>query len=424
MNRIRRKLVWLGITICSLLITLTSTTYAFIVLDREAKVSEVDFNIENQDGLLLSLDGKNFYQDLSYDMIIDAIERYQATVYGSKDNLEYSKFNLTGVTMMNSTDDDYKGLVDRNIEYTDYLENKSYRVKFATDLEVLDNEASAERHHELVPASKGSYVAFDLWCKVETNGIANENLLNYELYFSPRTQITGVTNTVNLVNQLTSLDHDKIAKEKELIAKENESLVEGQEAKSFVLSKEHYMSYYTVFEDQYQVDDNGDFVLVNGEKVLTAKKNTTIDVNPVNAMRIAVLQHLDVETQEANGFDNTELFVFEPYEGLGSSAIQSAIGVAGKELNDPNLNAMFTYYNNTHPLSPFGKAADDSDQFNTIHANEMYSTSLGSFVSVEGEYNVVKLTVMIYLDGWDADYFMGINTNDLKVRLGFEIKEK
>jgi hypothetical protein len=87
---------------------------------------------------------------------------------------------------------------------------------------------------------------------------------------------------------------------------------------------------------------------------------------------------------------------------------------------------MYTYYNNTHPLSPFDKAASDSDQFDTIHSEDMYTTELGSFEydTESGDYNVVKLTVMIYLDGWDADYFMGINATDLDIRLGFEIKEQ
>lgn len=444
MNRIRRRLVLLGIAIMVSLITVVSTTYAFIILNDEAKVSEIDFEIENQDGLLLSLDGVNYYQDISYEMIVSAIEKYAQTTYNSTDVLEYSNFNLTGVSMKNSTyvnlnkGEDRTKNVDRDIKYIDYLKNESYRVGFVTDDEELVDEASEKRTHKLVDAPQGSYVAFDLWCKVETNGIPVEELLKYNLYFSQRTSIKGANQTVNLVNQLTSFDYDKIVKELAEIEEFNKNLQEGEQAKAFSLTDEHLKKYYTVFEDVYQLDpQTGEKVLDDdGNPIILAKENTSITVNPANAMRIAVLQHLDVETPEVeegqepiilDGFDKTSLLVFEPTFGilgdLGSSAIQSAID-NGMPFNDPRINAMYTYYNNTHPLSPFESAAADSDQFNTIHGNEMYTTKLGAFEydAKAQDYNVVKLTLMIYLDGWDADYFMGINATDLDIRLGLEIK--
>jgi hypothetical protein len=447
MNRTRRKLIWLGISIMASILTIVSSTYAFVVLNDEAKVSEIEFEIENQDGLLLSLDGVNYYQDISYEMIVEAIERYVQTTYASNSKLNYSDFNLTGVSMKNSQfvnpdkEIDRRKNVDRNITYKDYLGNKSYRVGFVTDKEILLDEASGDRNHKLVDAQMGSYVAFDVWCKVETNGISTEDLAKYNLYFSQRTSIKGEAQTVNLVNELTSFDYDKIENDKLAIDKYNANLKEDEKAKVFTLSKEHYMNYYTVFEDVYKLDEKtGEKVLdKNGNPIIQSKENTSITVNPANAMRIAVLQHLDVEVPEVkededpivlDGFDYTSLLVFEPTFGiqgdLGSSAIESSRGVAGKELTDPSLNAMYTYYNNTHPLSPFDKAASDSDQFDTIHSEDMYTTELGSFEydTESGDYNVVKLTVMIYLDGWDADYFMGINATDLDIRLGFEIKEQ
>lgn len=341
MNRIRRKLVFLGISIFSLLITLTSTTYAFIVLNDEAKISEVDFEIESQDGLLLSLDGKNFYQDLSYDMIAKAIIEAQGGTYTTDTDNVLDGFALSGVSLKSAGAD---------------IDVTSGKPSFVKDTLVEGTDPKGINDvwyvHEYAEADKNSYITFDIWAKVMTNSTKEENMKDYELFFSPRTAITGEGHEVTLTNSL-------------------------------VAGAQEYAS---------------------GE---------VITVNPVDAMRIAVFNHESKATT-----------VFEPYKGLGSSAVEG-----GQGLNNPLENAMYTYYNSTHPLSPFTSAAEANAQFNTVE--DLTSATLGAFEytssakeDLNDNYEVVKLTVMIYLDGWDADYFMGINTTNLKVKLGFEIKEK
>ena len=287
MNRIRRKIVLLGVAVFSLLITLASTTYAFIVLNDEAKVSEVDFEIESQDGLLLSLDGKNFYQDLSYDMIAKAIIEAQGGTYTKDTDNILDNFSLSGVSL------DTEGSA---IKLTDG------KPSFVKDSLVsgVDPEGINDIYysHQYVEADKNSYITFDIWAKVMTNGVKEDEMKDYELFFSSRTEITGEVSTVSLVNSLTTQD------------KEYEA---GEE----------------------------------------------LEVNIVNAMRIAVV-------------NSSVVTVFEPYQGLGSAAVEGASGA-----NNPETNAMYTYYNNTHPLSPFASAAADNAQFDTV--SDLYNTVLGDF---------------------------------------------
>ena len=57
--------------------------------------------------------------------------------------------------------------------------------------------------------------------------------------------------------------------------------------------------------------------------------------------------------------------------------------------------------------------------------NEFNATDdiYGTFVYNDGtqSYNTIKLSVMIWLEGWDADYIMGITAQDVAIKLGFEI---
>ena len=348
MNNIRRKISLLAMMVMASLITLVSTTYAFFVLNDEAKISSFDFEIENQDGLLLSLDGKNFYQDLSYEMIAKAIVEAQGQTYTKDTDTVLNYFSLSGVQLATNG-------TSVNVEST----TGGSTVSFVKDsLSAVTPGAGSlddlAYEHVMVDADAYSYITFDLYCKVETNAMTEAELASgYELYFSDRTSITGSSQKVTLVNSLTT---------------QTGELEAGDE----------------------------------------------LEVNAADAMRIAVLDK-----------DSGEIQVFEPNIGLGSSAVEGGSGD-----NNPSTNAMYTYYNNTHPLSPFASAASPNAQFETIRETALTTTKLGVFKyeandveDLNDNFNVIKLTIMIYMDGWDADYFMGINENNLKVKLGFEIKK-
>ena len=341
------KLILLFIMMASLVITLAGTTYAFIILSNEADIDDFNVVLENQEGLLISVDGENFYNHISSEMLIEAIEKYQ----GNEKSFDEFKFN--GVTIKNEDD-------SANLDLT----GDKFNVLMDVEEPVLDEEGnpdlfSGKKVHVLKEASSGSYVAFDAYFRLINGTNTIENKLDYGLYFNDSTKLECSPTEITLMNKLTTL-------------------VDGE--------------YKTL---GYQ------------DKLL---------VNPLNAMRIAVLTHNDELTTN----------IFEPYLGLGSSAIESSKDNEEDPTHDPNKNAMYTYYQSMNPLSRFEHASVDSVQFDTIGLDGLNTTQLGLFKfnpEVEEEtYNIVKLTLLIYLDGWDADYLMGIASGDIKISLGFGIE--
>jgi hypothetical protein len=332
----------------SLVITLAGTTYAFIILSNEADIDDFNVVLENQEGLLISVDGENFYNHISSEMLIEAIEKYQ----GNEKSFDEFKFN--GITIKNEDN-------STNLDLT----GDKFNVLMDVEEPVLDDEGnpdlfSGKKVHVLKEASLGSYVAFDVWFRLINGANTIENKLDYGLYFNESTKLECSPTEITLMNKLTTL-------------------VDGE--------------YNTL---GYQ------------DKLL---------VNPLNAMRIAVLTHNDELTTN----------IFEPYLGLGSSAIESKKD-SDDPLHDPNKNAMYTYYQSMNPLSKFEHASYDSVQYDTIGLDGLNTTLLGLFkfnsTPEEGKdnYDIVKLTLLIYLDGWDADYLMGIASGDIKISLGFGIE--
>lgn len=137
--------------------------------------------------------------------------------------------------------------------------------------------------------------------------------------------------------------------------------------------------------------------------------NEQLTINPANSMRLGLSKNNTFTTYECNAPNNRA-------QDLGSAAIENGIGE-----NDPTKNAMYTYYNNIHPLHPFTQAADEGlEGFSNIE--QSYSeNSIDTFTYSTDGYNVIKLTVYIWLEGWDADYLATIPTSKISVNLEFEI---
>ncbi|MBQ9448752.1 MAG: hypothetical protein IJU60_02610 [Acholeplasmatales bacterium] len=143
----------------------------------------------------------------------------------------------------------------------------------------------------------------------------------------------------------------------------------------------------------------------------------TISVDPVNAMRFAFSQTDD---------NITETRIYEPGLGLGSAAIEGSTDA----IHDKNKNAMYTYYNNLNQFEKFTTAASDGDSFDTvkIYEGKKYSDDvLASFEYDEESksFKDIKLTFTIWLEGWDADCFVGIPKDIMQfaMRLSFELVE-
>ena len=158
------------------------------------------------------------------------------------------------------------------------------------------------------------------------------------------------------------------------------------------------------------------------------KAKETITVNPVNALRMQV-------TTE------TEKYIYCPTDetDLGSYAfdeeILTQLGQIDSEYNQEKYqsgkNAMFTYYNriNNNLLKPkfYQSATSLEDTKNLIDSlRDSLEGSLGTFhySETEKKYNVLEVDLSLWIEGFDADNLIGLNTTSVRIALSFEMKQR
>lgn len=166
--------------------------------------------------------------------------------------------------------------------------------------------------------------------------------------------------------------------------------VSSQEIKSNYTLK---LSDETYFKSE-AVDVKLNNKLTSGDTQYNSGDVITVDTS--NAMRIGAVKE--------NVTDSMIIYELPNENNLGSAAIEGRTD----DLHNPSKNAMFTYYNNVFADAPFAAAAPDTKAYETISA-ESQNNVLAEFTpNTNGEYDAKKVTIYIWLEGWDADYFFGI----------------
>lgn len=501
-----RRLIALGSMSAFTLASFVTTTFAFVTLNTEATVSGFTFNISDQKGLLLSVDGNNFYQDIDADLIKKTILTNRGVEWNEDENdndkyfkKQFSRISFEGVTLGK---DNKAGIYSEEYSYKvgNYVVPiKDKRVTFVKDslhkytaLEkqaIKDSSAYSAEYkarvadndnfygHEYQAATQSDYIFFDLWAMVADDTNSKKN---FDLKFSSRTEITGDDTTeVTLVNKLrtpSSLDLRTADAERADKTKIKLGYYEAQDKikvnpanamRLGVTTLESSINTKNV--DPTQAEMQAD---VKADANYVKSADTTITANKKYFVRVAN-DYIEAPVIEVGVTDVTAYFeydgndyvatadnlaannkiyylkndanyialsenpsdyyeyssininIFEKNDGLGSYAVKgNTDGDAVDTFNrNPNLNAMYTYYNSLFPLAPFVDGVEDNGQLNTKH--EYTNTVLGKFTydSNTNDYNIVKMSVMVWLEGWDADYFAGISDASVGVKLGFEIVE-
>ena len=103
-------------------------------------------------------------------------------------------------------------------------------------------------------------------------------------------------------------------------------------------------------------------------------------------------------------FDKLKIYEVTDEADLGTTAIEGRT-----DSHNPSSNIMYNYYNVIHPLYPFTSGAEDGEAYDTVRqfgtlANNVWT---GEYVSKFDENGIAKVTVYIWLEGWDADYLLG-----------------
>lgn len=161
---------------------------------------------------------------------------------------------------------------------------------------------------------------------------------------------------------------------------------------------------------------------------------SSITVNPVNALRLAVLGST---VESSSNQDLDVIYDIAQEHDMGSYALDSNVLQTLDEqyqLDKYNSekNAMFTYFNSVQnnilkPMITY--EADDeleTAKSDTLALLDKIQTSmdnnLGTFIYNPeiSKYNIVELTITLWIEGFDADNIIGLNTSNIEVLLSFE----
>ena len=337
--------------------SLITTTYAFVILNKSVEVDPFDINVESGGGLLISLDGKTFKSGITIDELKEQIKKNTGK--------EYNELICAPVSISQTN-----GLIDYDDEG---------HLKMEKD-HITDNPAnpnSLYKLHEMVEAEKSDYLTVDFYFKVVGNVDFSKN---YKLTLSGSSKLDGgKVKTVTPKNNLSS--YDKAT---------NDVVVYGP-----------------------------------------TQENKTLDVNPYDALRMAIYHNIENENSDTkmdnNNLGTNEIYIIENSLGLGSSAIENRSNETDVDnydiKHDKNKNAMYTYYNSLFPFENFTSAAEDGEAFDTIKLEEM---DLARFVKIsDNEYQTLRISVTIWLEGWDADYFLESDNglSEFGIFLKFDLNE-
>ena len=341
MKSLRRKLI-IGLFTLGLLFTcLTTTTYAWFARNSEAWVNDMELEIENYDGLQISVDNINFRSNIPNNELKKAIvsKTYGIPIESLNDdkaNEMLKSLNIEGVTTSNLKD--FK-TVDSNIKN----EDGSYK---------------------LIDASSENYYSFDLYFKIETSKAAD---LEYDLTFVSEDYSNLSTSNVGI---------PRVGK---------------------APTKANVYSTFNV-----------------GDKEIKAGSKVDIDLR--DAVRIGVLHDESLSELDPNDKGYT---IYEPYMGLGSYAIEGESDSKYNPAMNYMLNHLEAYSGKLSPIS-----SEKKEVYKNTEKDFNGEISFGRFTPTEdNKYKTVKITVFIWLEGYDSDYLSTVDDLGLSFKLSFRKKE-
>lgn len=357
---IARKLI-LGITALSLtIICLVSTTFAWFAKNQNAWINDFNIKLTGVEGLQLSLDNESWSQDISADELREFIRK--------KANKEsFDQITLGAATISSIDNGNINFVRDKAIEEYDQG-TRTYTYKH------IDTPVEAN--------TDSGYIKFDLYARSVT---PKEEKLPYRFMLTEGTAVTSTPFVAKLGNELYTRDVE-------------------------VTTDTDNNSVYN-YKDSYKKYKSGD----------------NLEVYLSNAVRLGLYKTEYVD--DAYEYTDFKVYELSNESDLGSVALESHRGVNDKF--DPEVNAMYTYYNKYFPKYPLTQGMDDSKYIQTLSSTDIFNGNLldatdeqienvdfGEFrySDTNKEYNRIKLEVYIWLEGWDADYFVSL-TNSVKTQI-------
>ncbi len=373
MKRRIGKYILFSCMLAMTIVCLTSTTYAFVILNQSVDVEMFNLQIDMGDGLMISLDGNNYSNGITNVEFKEQVK----TNTGVND---YENLNLAPVTIRQN---------GGKIQY----DTNGHLVMEKDGLVPVAN-SDVFSTHEMKLAEIYDYVTIDFYFKIVGN---YDKTKNYKLVLSNEDTFIKNSNSTNDGKTSVKLENELTT---------------------------------------YELDSTG---AVNTVKYGPTETNKSIEVNPVDAMRMAFYHNVSGVNKPTSTVDlpdgstkEYEIVIIENTLGLGSAAVEGRGNSENENYDvkwDKRYNAMYTYYNNLNPFSVYTSAAADGEAFDTTTisgpANSGNNLAKFLYVTTEEEFASIKVSATFWLEGWDADYFMGIDNDYSKfdIRLRFDLKE-
>ncbi len=377
-TKIKLRLILSVLMLCMTAVTLTTSTFAWFATNRNAWLDEIELEIGNADNLLVSVDGSSFRSSIPSDMV-------KRAVIAKKKNISYNDQTLNDKNYVNT---EFKKITMEPITTSDLVTFKGVDKKFT------QQGVDGKKYFLLQDVNESesySYLQFDVWFTVESSKSATKN---YDLKFVTDRYIAQEANAGNDIKaSYIKGDESEVLLYNDMITQGTEDKRTGNRSDGTAYEKGKYVS--------------GD----------------TIKVNCQDAMRVGLTR------LEQKGHDDNQKFIFEPNEGLGSYALKDYLNTTNADATkfDPNKNAMYTYFNNLNEAQLAPLEMTSFDFVNNVYRNNLKDDiSLGEIVPNETltSYTALKYTVTIWLEGYDADYVIGMYNTSLKMYLNFCIEEK
>ncbi len=428
---ITRKLIMSITTAAMTAVCLGTTTYAWFSQNKNVWVEETDLYIDSYDGLLISLDGKNFSQDISSDVLKQYITNKETA---EEARAAYKDLKLIGTSMQQDND----GNISRNDNGIMFGHDtiRHEENKYINTIKFYDQVSEEIIGYLVVETDNNEIISFKAFDKDDVELVVddtNKATGRYIIKNDGGDTIADITNfTVNgyvrdnmVIKASESVNYGYIITYVDNGYSHNitESTVNNNYLKFDLyfrivsdgeLSNNHEDYDLKFTEDTYlESEELASALLVNDlvSGDTEYKAGDSIDFDIKNAMRIAV---------DSN--DGLNIFEVNDDNDLGGVAIEGS----NDPKHDKTKNAMYTYYNNIHPNYAFAEAAMDGKRF--VTNDKFTDISLGKFKFDEEskKYNDLKTTVYVWLEGWDADYFLGagLDSRKLNIRLDFKYKDE
>ena len=338
MKYLRRKLILSIVALATIVVCFTSTTFAWFARNSYAYIDNFEIEIENYDGLLISIDNEHFTSHVGNSELKKAI-------IAKTEGKDINDPTLT----------------------SGYIESQFLNYKFADvttndlkNFKEVDSKNATNGYYDFKEANKYHYIQFDLYFKMATYG---NDKTPYDLLF---------------------LDDNTAS-----VMKVSKSFIESEDVTAKAITPFSYL-----VGDTFKIIEEGE----------------TLKFNPKNAMRVGLYN-----------INKDETFVYEPNLGISSYALEGGSGI-----HNPNANLAFQYANSysKYDLAPLKKTESDTFDYENTHKDFADEVVLGSFENNGDGYNIIKLEMSIWLEGYDGDYIAGASLKPIRCYFSFYKKSR